>query len=116
MAFKEVKENFSDAEDTAKSYIDSSRAFYKLKGFKVLMKGVMVFVKIASVGVMILLALLFLSISAAFWIGSELESTYQGFLIVGGVYLLLGLIIYLLRHSLRKPLLQKFSEFYFDEI
>lgn len=116
MAFDEVKENFSEAEATARSYIDSSREFYKLKGFKILMKAVMVFVKIASVGIMLILALLFLSISAAFWIGAELESTYQGFLIVGGTYLLFGLIIYLLRHSLRKPLLQKFSEFYFDKI
>jgi len=116
MAFEEVKENLSDAEATARSYIDSSRQFYKLKGFKVLMKGVMVFVKIASVGIMVVLALLFLSISAAFWIGSELDKTSLGFLIVGGFYLLLGLIIYLFRHSLRKPLLKKFSEFYFDEI
>lgn len=116
MAFDDIKENFSEAEATTRSYIESSREFYKLKGFKVLMKGVMVFVKIASVGIMLILALLFLSISAAFWIGNELENTYQGFLIVGGFYLLVGLMIYLLRHGLRKPLLKKFSEFYFDEI
>jgi len=116
MAFEEVKENFSEAEATARSYIESSRQFYKLKGFKVLMKAVMVFVKIASVGIMLILALLFLSISAAFWIGSELDKTSLGFLIVGGFYLLIGIIIYVFRHSLRKPLLKKFSEFYFDEI
>ncbi len=116
MAFEEVKENFSEAEASARSYIESSRQFYKLKGFKVLMKAVMVFVKIASVSIMLILALLFLSISAAFWIGSELDKTSLGFLIVGGFYLLLGVIIYLFRHSLRKPLLKKFSEFYFDEI
>ena len=116
MAFDEVKENFSEAETTARSYIESTRAFYKLKGFKTLMKAVMVFVEIASVGIMLLLALLFLSVSAAFWIGTELEHTYQGFLIVGAFYSVMGLIIYLLRHRLRKPLLKKFSEFYFDEI
>ncbi len=116
MAFEEIKENFSEAETSTRSYIESTREFYKLKGFKVLMKGVMVFVKIGSVALMLVMALLFLSISAAFWIGTELENTYQGFLIVGGFYLLVGLIIYLLRHSLRKPLLKKFSEFYFDEI
>lgn len=116
MAFDGVKEHFSEAEATALSYIQSSRDFYKLKGFKTLMKAVMVFVKIATVGIMLLIAMLFLSISAAFWIGTELEHTYQGFLIVGAFYFLMGLIIYLLRHSLRKPLLKKFSEFYFDEI
>ncbi len=116
MAFEEVKENLSEAEATARSYIESSREFYKLKGFRVLMKGVMVFVKIASVGIMLMMALLFLSISAAFWIGTELEKTSYGFLIVGGFYLFVGLLIYIFRHSLRKPLLKKFSEFYFDEI
>ena len=116
MAFDELKENYSDAEETARSFIETSRQFYKLKGFKVLMKGVMVFVKIASVGIALTLALLFLSISAAFWIGSELDNTAYGFLAVGGFYILIGLIMYLLRHSLRKPLLRKFSEFYFDEV
>lgn len=116
MAFDEVKENFSEAEDSARSYIKSSREFYKLKGFKVLMKALMVFVKIASVGIMVMMALLFLSISAAFWIGTELNKTSLGFLIVGGFYLLVGLGIYFFREALRKPLLKKFSEFYFDEI
>jgi hypothetical protein len=116
MAFDELKENFSEAEETAHSYIESSRQFYKLKGFKVLMKVVMVFVKIATVATALTLALLFLSISAAFWIGSELDNTSLGFLAVGGFYVLVGLIMYMLRHSLRKPLLRKFSEFYFDEV
>lgn len=116
MAFDELKENFSEAEETARSYIENSRQFYKLKGFKILMKAVMVFVKIASVAIALTLALLFLSIGAAFWVGSELDNTAYGFFVVGGVYVLIGLIIYLLRHSLRKPLLKKFSEFYFDEI
>lgn len=116
MAFEEIKENFSEAETSARSYIESSREFYKLKGFKVLMRAVMVFVKIASVGIMLVLGMLFLSISAAYWIGNELDKISLGFLIVGGFYLFLGLIIYLFRHTLRKPLLKKFSEFYFDEI
>lgn len=116
MAFEELKDNFAEAETSARSFLESSREFYKLKGFKVLMKAVMVFVKIASVSSMLLLALLFLSIGAAFWIGSLLDNTSMGFLAIGGVYVLLGIIIYLLRHRLRKPLLRKFSEFYFDEV
>ena len=116
MAFEELKDNYAEAESSARSFLESSRAFYKLKGFKVLMKAVMVFVKIASVSSMLLLALIFLSLSAAFWIGGLLENTSLGFLAIGGVYVLLGILIYLLRHKLRKPLLRKFSEFYFDEI
>ena len=116
MAFEELKENFTEAEASAKSYLESSHQFYKLKGFKVMMKAIVVFAKIASVSVMLVLALLFLSASAAFWAGEALGSNALGFLIVGGFYILIGIIIYLLRHHLNKPLLKKFSEFYFDEI
>lgn len=116
MAFDELKDNFAEAEASANSYLESSRQFYKLKGFKVLMKAVIVFAKIASVGILLVMALLFLSISAAYWIGTALESTAKGFLIVGLFYILIGIVIYLLRHMLRKPLLKKFSELYFDEI
>lgn len=116
MAFEEVKENFIEAEASAKSYLENSHKYYKLKGFKVMMKAILVFAKIAMVSVMLVLALLFLSASAAFWVGEYLNSTALGFLIVGGCYILLGLLIYLLRNRLNKPLLKKFSEFYFDEI
>ena len=47
-------------------------------------------------------ALLLLSFGAAFWIGSALENVYMGFFIVGGFYLILGLIIYALRNVLIK--------------
>jgi len=116
MAFDELKESFVEAEASAKSYVESSRQFYKLKGFKVLMKAVMVFAKTASVGVILLMALFFLSTSAAYWLGTELESIAKGFLFVGLFYILFGIILYLMRHKLRKPLLKKFSEIYFDEI
>ncbi|WP_209401223.1 phage holin family protein [Pseudozobellia sp. WGM2] len=116
MAFEEIKENFSEAEASAKSYVDSSAQFYKLKGFKVMMKAIVIFAKIALVSVMLLLALLFLSASTAFWVGEALDSNALGFLVVGGFYILVGLILFLLRQRLNKPLLKKFSEFYFDEI
>lgn len=116
MAFEEIKDNIIEAEASAKSYLENSQKYYKLKGFKVMMKAIIVFAKIASVSVMLILALLFLSASAAFFIGESLESTALGFLVVGGCYIILGLLIYLLRNRLNKPLLKKFSEFYFDEI
>lgn len=116
MAFEEIKENFSEAEASAKSYIESSAQFYKLKGFKVMMKAIVIFSKIALVSVMLVLALLFLSASTAFWVGEVLDSNALGFLVVGCFYILVGLILFLLRERLNKPLLKKFSEFYFDEI
>lgn len=44
--------------------------------------------------------LLFSSISLAFYFGELLDSVYLGFLSVGGIYLLLLLILYLIRNTL----------------
>ncbi|WP_339710863.1 hypothetical protein [uncultured Kriegella sp.] len=116
MAFDEVKESLSEAEASIRSYIDSSQEYYKLKGFKFLMRGITSFSKILLVGVVALLALLFLSFAASYGIGQALNNTFYGFLCVGLFYLLTGIILYFTRHKLNKPLLKKFSEFYFDDI
>lgn len=86
MAFEEIKDNIIEAEASAKSYLENSQKYYKLKGFKVMMKAIIVFAKIASVSVMLILALLFLSASAAFFIGESLEK--YSFRVSGGRWLL----------------------------
>ena len=116
MAFDEVKESFTEAEASIRSYLDSSQEYYKLKGFKFLMRGITSFSKIILVGVVALLALLFLSFAASVGIGQALNNTFYGFLCVGLFYLLIGIILYFVRRKLDKPLLRKFSEFYFDDI
>ncbi|MBU2974920.1 hypothetical protein [Zobellia sp. B3R18] len=116
MAFDELKESISEAEASAKSYIESSREFYKLKAFKLLMKGITGFAQSAFIAIAVVLALLFLSVSAGFFIGAELENTALGFLIVGGFYILVGILVFVFRRSLVKPLMARFSELYFEEI
>ncbi|NNF20089.1 MAG: phage holin family protein [Flavobacteriaceae bacterium] len=115
MAFEELKDNIAEADRTARSYIDTSAEYYKLKAFKFLMQGIMSFSKMLVVGVIALIALLFLSLAASYGIGQLLDNTFQGFLIVGGFYVLVGLLFYLLRDRINRPLLKKFSEFYFDD-
>lgn len=114
MAFDELKENFREAEHSLKSYAESSGEYYKLKSFKFLMQGITTGMKGLLVGVISMIVLLFLSIAAALAIGEEMDSMAAGFLIVALIYVLIGLILYALRHKMDKPLLRKFSEFYFD--
>jgi hypothetical protein len=80
------------------------------------MRGITAFSKVFLVGVVAVFALLFLSLAASYGIGQALDNTFYGFLMVGAFYVLLGIILYLVRHRLNTPLLRKFSEFYFDEI
>ena len=80
-----------------------------------MMQGITVAAKFFLVGSMVVLALLFLSISTAFWFAGLMHNTAMGFLLVGAFYVLIGIIFYLLRGKLEGPLLKKFSKFYFDE-
>lgn len=114
MAFDELKEKFHEAERSLRSYAESSGEYYKLKGFKFMMQGLSSAVKVLLVALAAMITLMFLSVSAAYAIGEELNNTAYGFLIVGLFYAITGLIIYALRHKLDRPLLKKFSEFYFD--
>lgn len=52
--------------------------------------------------VLAFLAIVFLSIGVAFWLGDLLGSGYTGFLIVAGFYALTGILLYLLRKRLIK--------------
>lgn len=57
--------------------------------------------KIAMV-IIIGLAVIIFSFGAAYWLGSTLGNVYYGFFIVGGIYALVGLIVFIFRDSLIK--------------
>ena len=116
MAFEEIKEQIGDVEDGVKSYVKNSLDFYRLQSFKSMMKGITMATKVLVIGGVVSMALLFLSISLAFWFAMLLNNTAQGFLLVGGIYVLSGLILWSVRKRFEKPLLKSFSKFYFDEI
>lgn len=115
MAFEEIKENFVEVDSGVRSYIDKTAEYYRLKGFKFLMSGITSVSKallLAAIGIM---ALFFLSMAASFGIGQALDNTFYGFLCIGLFYVVVGVIVYSMRHKVDRPLLKIFSEFYFDE-
>lgn len=114
MAFEEIREQISEAEENGKAYINDSLDFYRLKSFRSMMQGITMATKVVLVGFIAALALLFLSLSAILYMGQILNNTALGFLIGGGFYVIIGIILYMLRRRIEKPLLKKFSEFYFD--
>ncbi len=116
MAFDELKDHLSEADASVRSYLDSSREYYKLRAFKFIMQGVAAFTKVLLIGTVALLTLLFLSFAAAYGLGILIGNLFYGFLIIGLFYLLVGIVLYLLRQKLNKPILAKFSDFYFDEL
>ncbi|SHI48478.1 hypothetical protein [Pseudozobellia thermophila] len=116
MAFEEMERNLSDAEVTARAYIDNSLRYYKLKVFKLMMRSIGALIKMASVSILLVLALSCFSVGAALGIGVLVGSNAMGFVLVGSGYVLVGILLYFIRDRVDKPLLKKFSEFYFEEL
>jgi len=115
MAFEEIKEHIAEADASLRDYFEKSGEYYRLKGFKFMMQGITAFTKVLLISAIGFIALFFLSLAASFGIGQSLHNTFYGFLCVGMFYVLIGLIAYGMRHRLDKPLLKKFSEYYFEE-
>ena len=116
MAFEELKEHTEDIQKQAAEYIENSVSYYKLWGFKVAMKSTTMMLKFALIAMSLTMVLFFCSIAGAFAIGKELDSYALGFLIVGGFYLVLTGLIFLIKDKVVEgPILEKFSEIFFND-
>lgn len=108
------KEALNNAVGEVQTYLDTTKDYLRLHAFKMAMHLVTSLGKIMLVGLFALLALLFLSYSAALGLGDWMGNTAYGFLAVGAVYLLVFVLAYLLRSRIEGPLLRHFSHLYFD--
>lgn len=116
MAYKDIKRDFDDIKENSEEFFHSSLQYYRLLGFKIGAKAGSAFMTLILLALFLMMTLLFLSLSAAFAIGSALESTPLGFLIVGGGYILVTLIAYFCRKSIvEKPVIKKLSEIIFND-
>jgi len=113
MAFEEVKDNVEDLKRQAKEVIDANLRYYKLWGFKILMKSTTMMMRMLLIGVMLCIVTVFFSIALALGIGYWLDNFAYGFLIVGGIYLLLALFVYKVQAKIVEgPLLSRFSKIF----
>ncbi len=97
---KSLLENLSELKESLQDYIEARASYY---GMLALEKTVRLLTRFLSAGLLIavlLLAMLFLSAAGALYIGSLLGRLELGLLVVGGFYLLLAFLIYLLRNRL----------------
>jgi len=114
MAFEKLKKDLIEADADVRSYLEHSEEYLKLKVFKIVMRSITAGAHMLLVGAIALLALFLLSIAACLGIGQWLDNTFYGFLIVGGFYVIVAIVSYLLRHKLNGPFLRRFSFYYFD--
>ena len=116
MPLEEIKENVEDIQDNAKAYIESNLAYYKLWGFKVAMKSTTLALKFSLIAICLIIVLLFVSVAGAMSLGNAFGSYPLGFLAVAGIYLVLALLLFLVKDKIVEgPILEKFSEIFFNE-
>jgi sterol desaturase/sphingolipid hydroxylase (fatty acid hydroxylase superfamily) len=116
MAFEELKENTENIQEQTKAYLESNLAYYKLWGFKVAMKSTTMLLKLTLIVLCFLMVLLFCSLAGAFAIGKALDNYPFGFLIMGGIYLVITLLLFLIKDKIVEgPILEKFSEIFFND-
>ena len=113
MAFEKMKHHLSELDKRVVDYVDDSLEYVELKGFKISMVLVTSLVKFFLLASVALLVILLSSIGVAIAIGESLGGYEWGFLAVGGFYLLLGLLLYAMRRSINKVILNFFSKKFF---
>lgn len=113
---EELKENIEDIQKNTKAYVESNIAYYKLWGFKVAMKSTTLIFKFALIGICLMIFLLFISVAGALALGDYFGNYVWGFLGVAGIYLILVFLLFLIKDKfVEGPILEKFSEIFFNE-
>ncbi len=116
MAFDEVKENIDDLKKQAKELLDVNIRYYKLWGFKLLMKSTTMMLKMFLLAIMLLIVTIFFSIALALGIGYWLDNFAYGFLIVGLIYLVVAIFVYKVQDKIVEgPILARFSKLFFKK-
>ena len=116
MVLEEITDNLEDIQENTKAYLDKSIAYYKLWGFKVAMKSTTLALKFSLIAMCLIIVLLFVSVAGAMALGNAFGSYPLGFLAVAGIYLVLALLLFLVKDKIVEgPILEKFSEIFFNE-
>ncbi len=116
MSLEDLKNTTEDLKKETKGFIETNIAYYKLWFFKVATKSTTMLLKILLLTVIFVMVIMFFSIAGALALGYLLDNFVYGFLIVGGIYLILGILIYKIQDKIVEgPILEKFSEIYFND-
>ncbi|PPK96680.1 putative superfamily III holin-X [Nonlabens xylanidelens] len=113
---KQLTDNFREFTTATQDYIESSISYHKLDLFKKVMKGVVSSSYQIILGFFFLIALIFLSVAMAIYLGNVLENIALGYLIMGVFYILLMIVLSLfLKKTLEKILVKKASAQFFND-
>ncbi|RCS26400.1 hypothetical protein DUT90_11600 [Polaribacter sp. WD7] len=108
-----INDSSDSAVDTGKKFVKTSFEYYKLKLFQTLTKSLSTVVKLIAVGGLLMIGVVFLSISTAVAIGNHVESIPLGFLYVGLFYVILSTIMFFLSKKVDQKIIKNLSKKFF---
>ena len=112
--FEDVNHTASKVSHIGECYIRASHQYFRLKIFQQLTLSLSLVAKVLAVGSFLFAALVFLSIAAALEIGNSLNSYSLGFLLVGLIYVILCIMVYMLRSKFNSYILKKVGPKFFN--
>lgn len=112
--FESLNDTTNKATDIGEKYIKTSHQYFKLKIFQQLTITMSLLGKFAVIGSLFFIGLIFLAVSGAIAIGEALDNLALGFVIIGGVLLILCFMTYYLRSYINKKVIVEMSRKFFD--
>lgn len=105
--FESINNTTNKASDIGERYIDKSFEYFKLTVFQQLTYIISMAGKALIIGAVLFIGLIFLAFAAAIAIGDALGHVSLGYLIVGGLFLIIALIIYKIRYLIDRKIISK---------
>lgn len=116
MATKGVIEQITEFVGDAKKYIETRYDLARLEATEKIVLLTSFYITFFSILLLIVIFILFLSLSLAFYLGSLWNDVALGFLTVSGIYFILGTLFVVLRKKLiTQPILKYMLQLMFKE-
>lgn len=112
--FESLGETSDKAVEKAQHYIETTKAYYRLKAFQQVSTIIGVMGKAMVIGGMAFIGFLFLAIAAAIGLGRLFDSIALGSLTVGIIFLILGYIAYKKRGLIDTQVIKQMSPKFFE--
>lgn len=109
-----LNETSNKAIDVGEVYYKKTQEYYKLKVFQQITMTTGMLLKIAVLGGLGFLALIFLTVAGIIYLGNILESMVSACLIAGALFIVLLILAYIFRRNIDNMLVKKLSVKFFS--
>lgn len=113
--FESLKETSNKATIQGEHYLETSKRYFELKVFQQLTLALSFVVKMAIIGGLLFLALIFALVGATIALGNYLDSMALSGIIMSCVLILLAFVGYFLRKKLDRRIIKKVAAEFFED-